>query len=152
MNSDFSIPSTTAEIVRIYHAIDETKLSREYFELAGKREGPYKRFYLSGELEYVANYIDDKLNGPSISYYQSGKVYKECNYQDDKLHGEFRSYYANGKLNIKCRYVNGKEEGEYITHYDSGTVKFEGHYKDAILVRGYTEYNPDGSVYIFNRP
>ena len=52
-----------AKVVRTYHDDEKTKLREEYYEINGKKEGLYKKYYYNGQLEVICNYTDDKING-----------------------------------------------------------------------------------------
>ena len=75
-------------IVRTYYDDAKTKLKKEYFINAGKKEGIYKSYYKNGQLKYEVNYIDGKKNGIEKSYYIDGQLFKEVNYINDKKEGQ----------------------------------------------------------------
>ena len=50
-------------VYREYYDEEKTKLKSEVFMHNGKKEGIYKSYYSNGQLWYIYNYIDDKING-----------------------------------------------------------------------------------------
>lgn len=70
----------------------------------GKREGLFKRYYLSGALLAEANYKNDKLEGLTKIYYESGKLKEEGNYKDNKLVGLWKYYDESGALKAETMF------------------------------------------------
>ncbi len=60
-------------VIKTYHIIngveDKTKLNEEYFQLNGKKEGIYKKYYKNGHLECEVNFVDGVKNGIYRTYY-----------------------------------------------------------------------------------
>ena len=50
-----------------------------------------------------------KKDGPYTKWYWNGKIHEKCTYKDGKLHGTNTYWYDNGQKSIECTYKNGKE-------------------------------------------
>jgi hypothetical protein len=58
----------------------------------GKANGVSKKYYNSGQLQWVANFKDGKKDGPAQSYSESGVLEWETMFKDGKLDGVARQY------------------------------------------------------------
>ena len=82
-----------------YHDENKTIIKKIYFEdEQGLKQGSFKRFYASGNIEAEANYKDGKLDGAYKHYYENGNIIMECTYKDRKLEGVFKKYNRDGSL------------------------------------------------------
>jgi uncharacterized protein len=104
-----------AQLIRTYYDEAKTQLHEEYYEVDGKKEGVYKR------------------------YYDNGQLWEECNYVNGKLNGEYKQYHDNGQLEAKCNYVNGETYGESVEYFSEGTLFYK--FIKYPNYREYEEYN-----------
>ncbi|WP_282031730.1 energy transducer TonB [Winogradskyella eximia] len=98
-----------------------------------KADGPFKKYYDSGELHLEGEYQSKKPVGTWKSYHKNGQVLSIYSYKNGKRSKEFISYYEDGSLESKIE----KEEDTYIkrSYYNSGKLKTlsevgNGYYKE----------------------
>ncbi|WP_299098811.1 toxin-antitoxin system YwqK family antitoxin [uncultured Winogradskyella sp.] len=84
-------------------------------------DGPYKKYYDSGELLLEGQYLSNKRASTWKSYYKNGQVKSIYSYKDGKQNKDFISYYEDGSLKSKTE----KEDDTYIkrSFYKSGELK-----------------------------
>jgi hypothetical protein len=97
----------------------------------GNWDGPVKRYYDDGNIEYIASYANGKLNGLVKWYSKSGDLYKTETYSKGKLEGLVILYDSLGYKHLEQDYVNGKEIG--YRFYDTlGNVDAKFVYLDTL--------------------
>ena len=89
----------------------------EHYEM-GKFVGPYKSFYVGGQLELEGSYIGNAMTGAWTRYYESGKLMEVVNFKDSEENGPFIEYYENGELKAEGSYLNGDNEHGELKLYD----------------------------------
>lgn len=130
----------------------------------GKKEGLWKEYYESGELEGSGKYAKELMVGQCKGYYKSGKLkhiidhyensrsyieyYENGNKSSEsvmrtkdkkygsKLDDPFKQYYGNGNLKIVANFDYGTQDGIYKSYDESGNLEQEFDYD---LVKG-TKY------------
>ena len=114
-----------------------TTIHRAYYEKNGtikseitiknkKKNGPAKKYYLTGEVHTLVNYVDNVKEGEAIWYYKNGQPYRVTQYVNGKIEGIRKVYYENGKLQAEIPYKNNEPieglkeynvKGVLITYY-----------------------------------
>lgn len=84
-------------------------LSDSYYR-SNKHHGEYRQYYMNGNINYIQNFVDGKLNGKYIVYDKNGLIISEENYLNDKHHGINKYYEPNqhGKIAEVRYYENGQ--------------------------------------------
>jgi antitoxin component YwqK of YwqJK toxin-antitoxin module len=102
----------------------------------GNYTGVYMEFNERGQLELVANYLNNKLNG-NWGKYRFGRPQEEASYKNGELDGTYKKYFErDGKLQTTIEYKDGVQDGYYRFYDDGGNVKLEYLYKDGEKVEG----------------
>jgi TonB family protein len=91
------------------------------------RQGIFKNYYQSGQLQSVEQYINNKKNGKWIQYFESGIKDYESEYQNDNKTGVWIWYFDNGKIGAREKYKNNirvkakywNKEGEKVEIKDA---------------------------------
>lgn len=96
----------------------------------GRRQGPWKEFYRSGELKAEGSYKDNLKVGNWKYFYLDGELEQTGSYQRGLPNGMWTWYYPNGQTWREEEYLMGREEGMSIEYSDSGTVLAKGNYVD----------------------
>ncbi len=100
----------------------------------GKKNGTMVRFGKTGQLEALANYVDDALNGPYTKYVRT-KVVETSFYKNGQLEGSRKTFYDDGKIKTESSYVNGKRNG-MERYYDlDGNVTIEYEYQNGERIK-----------------
>lgn len=98
--------------------------------------GMYLEYNKRGQIELVANYLNNQLNG-TYTKYKFGRIVEESTYKMGKLDGVFRSYFNNSdKLQREIEYTDGKQNGFWRAYNEEGQVVMEYVYKDGEKVSG----------------
>ena len=85
--------------------------SIEYFvNENGKNDGPYKRFYETGELLQDTFFIDGKQNYENDIYDLEGNLLRRSRLIDGEYVGETEEFYANGKIKSVKTKVDGFDD------------------------------------------
>ena len=100
----------------------------------GKRDGPWVRYYINGQLWVKKTYKDGKLDGPWSMYWTTGRVMDKGTYKDGNKEGLWVGYHENGQLFMEGTYKNGKKEGPWVTYHEDGQLLSKGTYKNGQLV------------------
>lgn len=96
----------------------------------GRRQGPWKEYYPTGELKSEGSYKDNIKIQKWVYYYIDGDVEQTGNYLRGMPDGLWSWYYPNEQLWREEEYVSGREDGASIEYSDSGAVIAKGTYID----------------------
>ena len=113
-----------------YFYENDIKTGEGLLDSLGLRQGPWKLFYLSGELRAEGEYKDGKKEGPWKFYFRDGKKEQQGNYREDLATGAWKWYYNNGSIHRDEIYRKGKEDGHAVEYDSLGVVVSEGDFID----------------------
>ncbi|MBT8232310.1 MAG: toxin-antitoxin system YwqK family antitoxin [Saprospiraceae bacterium] len=111
------------------------------------KNGAYKRFFESGEIQETATYVNGKLEGERIIYHKNGKPEIREFYKDDVLEGDYFSYYENGQIEISSKYSNGVMNGPLTKYYENGKVQEKVQMVDNTENGPFKEYFENGQIH-----
>jgi antitoxin component YwqK of YwqJK toxin-antitoxin module len=94
----------------------------------GRRQGPWKEFYDSGELRSEGSYKKGLREGEWVFYYKDGKEEQRGTYFKGKPDGDWKWTYNNGQTWREESFIEGLEEGLAIEYNDTGKVVSKGNY------------------------
>lgn len=114
-------------------------------DLNGYQQGEWKKYYASGKVFIVANYINDTLEGPVKSYYKNGILQAENDYIGGKLNGVSKQYDIKGKIIREISYKNNLIYGNCI-YYEDGVIYTERYYKNGIVDGPCKDYYENGKL------
>jgi uncharacterized protein len=80
----------------------------ETYYVDDEESGPYKRFYLNGQIREVGQNLSDKEEGDWKYFNSNGILIKECSYKTGNLTGTYREYYDNKQLKVDGAYRQGE--------------------------------------------
>lgn len=89
------------------------------------RDGEYKAWYPTGQLEFHGLYKEGKRTGGWKQWYKSGQLQSEETYILDVLDGPYVTWYENGQKRIEAHVVQGKYVGHYLSWFDNGQTEFD---------------------------
>jgi len=124
-----------------YYDSGKLKIDGQY-NSNGKHTGTWKKFYESGELEYLLDYVNGKRHGSKIQYFESGKIEHTGTFKDNKSEGIWKFYderdmlpefflQKNGEdLELATGCLSGECENGYGMKYKGGwgPKLFEGNF------------------------
>ncbi len=122
----------------------KNELSQSFFFL-GKREGEVKKYYKSGNLYSVENYLNGKSNGKWLVFYENGDIKSCVNYCNGRLHGDFHLYSKSCKKR-SGEYDNGKMIGFHRLWSDNGELIVESEYKDGNRIGIFKQFDECGNL------
>lgn len=94
----------------------------------GRRQGPWKEYYETGELKSEGKYKNGKRTGDWLFYYRDGKEEQRGTYRQGKPDGDWKWTYNNGQTWREEVFYDGLEEGLSIEYNDTGKVVSKGNY------------------------
>lgn len=98
----------------------------------GYKTGEWKKYYNSGNVFILANYVNDTLEGKVISYYKNGKVQAENDYLVGKLNGVSKQYDIKGNPIREISYKENLIFGN-CKYYEDGYLDNELYYKNGAI-------------------
>lgn len=158
------------KIIKAYIFYKGIMTGEGIIDINGKKQGPWKEYYNTGELMSSGSYSNSirigewnfyhnngnieqngtyNKNGTPINewnfYHENAALYKNEYYLDGELEGEYIEYNDTGKIIVKGQYVEGFEMGEW--EYRIGDIIQKGTYQDGVEV-GWWVYTsvPGGNI------
>ncbi len=143
------------------------KLKIEGFYLNDKKDGFFKYFNESGNLEKLEKYIngniiegaeETRILETRVDYYIDGKQKVIQTYLDSKPHGIRREYSQEGKIiegylfnegeliGIGIIDENGRKQGSWKELYNKNRLRAEGNYLDNRPINDWKYFFPSGKV------
>ena len=111
------------------------------------REGLWKWYSATGNLEKSGSIHLGHLNGEWDYYYSNGKKMLAGEYKIDQRVGQWTGYYEDGNKRFSGRYADGRETGKWETYHPvTGTVSSAGTFKEGLRDGEWVYSYPDGSV------
>jgi hypothetical protein len=110
-----------------------------------------REYYENGNLQSEGIYINDTVkNGWYKTYYETGEIQEEKNYKLGKKEGLQKTYFKNEKLERTVTFKNGIQEGEAVGYYENGKRKLQGFWKNGKGYGNAIYYYPDGKLQHYN--
>ncbi|MPM06157.1 hypothetical protein SDC9_52453 [bioreactor metagenome] len=124
---------STGNIVKGYVFGGGIMLGEGIIDPAGKKQGPWKEYYETGELMASGTYKNNERVGSWTFYHNNGKVEQKGSFTTKGIpDDEWNYYYESGNLLKKEFYEDGEPEGEYVEYSDSGEVLVKGMYSEGL--------------------
>ena len=113
-----------------------------------KLHGPYRRWFMDGQLCEEMFYEDNILNGIHNIYYMNGAKHIEFNYMNGYKHGKQTMWFPDGKLSVIQNYCMGQLVGLQQTFYNNGQIKTSENYNsDGQLHGSWRHYFKNGRIH-----
>ncbi len=106
------------------------KLFEGIVDIEGRKQGPWKHFYRSGELKAQGSYKDDLKVGNWKYFYRDSTLEQTGNYLNGRADGLWQWFYADGSILREEEYAFGREDGLSVEYSDTGSVLAKGNYID----------------------
>ena len=91
-------------------------------ELNDENHGWWISFNADNSKKWERHYLNGKKNGPERVWFTSGQLKSECNFIDDELNGLWKTWYSNGNLKNDTYFTNGNQS-HYSRWYDNKGIK-----------------------------
>ncbi len=103
-------------------------------------------FFVNGNLEYEAEYVNGKLDGTSKVWLEDGTLYSISEYSNNQPHGIWKKFHPNEKLMFEVNYEYGQKHGMEKWYYENGNLKSEQEFDFGIPISETTRWNIDGTL------
>ena len=126
---------------------DSTGTGRvEGFVENGKKTGQWIEYNAEGDISWIKNYVNGKLEGTALRMTFRNQVDLKLNYKQDQQDGPWTAYKF-GKVIEQRNYKAGKLDGTVMT-YDDRTfnLRQEVQYKDGLQDGYFKYYDDEGNV------
>lgn len=134
------------------------------------KDGPFRTFYLNGNLKVKGVYKNDSLdgkiiwfynegiiknetyfkngikNGQSVDYYPNGKIEAIAYYRNDLLNGEMKIFYENGKVKKIWNIIDDKFLGEFKSFYENGKIKQYAYLNEDTIFSYRADFDVNGNL------
>lgn len=137
-SSEFNLGNGTFE-ARWYNG--KSRVQGEF--RAGMREGRWKTWFESGNLESEIDYVHGEQSGVSRSWFSNGVIAHETHYRNGILDGDFINYYTDGRIAGKAQYEKNHPVGTQTFYLHSGGIEYENLYAPSTTVQ--TRYYSNGA-------
>lgn len=105
----------------------------------GLKQDEWKYYYTNGNLHFLKNYLDGKLNGKYQEFSQNEILIKLGQYKNDEKDNNWIEYYNNGKEKLNLIFNNGEiicckqfdENGKLLLEYNQEFVN--SYHKNGII-------------------
>lgn len=98
----------------------------------GRKQGPWKEFYPTGELKAEGSYKDNLKIKLWKYYYINGDIEQTGRYVRGQADGIWTWYYENRQVWREEEFILGEEEGPSVEYSDSGSVIAKGSYIEGL--------------------
>jgi antitoxin component YwqK of YwqJK toxin-antitoxin module len=102
----------------------------------GKKDGVWRNWYASGQLENEWTLVNGEIDGMRRSWYKSGQLMSEGGYLNGNQEGVRRGWYENGQLMLESSFVNDRRDGVWTVWNKHGDVLSEETYVNSKCVSG----------------
>jgi len=111
----------------------------------GKRNGEWKNFFNSGQLQMISNFSKGQQQGLNTLYNKTGKLSSIRNYENDTLQGR-NDIFTDRGLRKTFYYRDGDLNGPYKSYYPDGKLMVEGFYANDDLFGKRLTYSQNGRL------
>ena len=105
-----------------------------------------RSYYQNGNLEYEAEYMNDKLDGASRVWSEDGSLLSVSEYSNGQPHGAWKKFHPNGSVMYEVQYEYGQKHGDEKWYYENKQLKAEQKFNYGNTVTGIVRWNPDGTL------
>ena len=105
-----------------------------------------RSYYQNGNLEYEAEFVNEKLDGTSRVWSEDGTLISDSEYSNGQPHGEWKTFHPNGKLKYKTTYFHSQKHGYERWHYNNGQVKSEQKFNFGKAETEIIRWDSDGTI------
>lgn len=122
---------STGKIIKGYVFNEGVLIGEGLLDAMGKKQGPWKEYYESGEIMAKGNYKNGNRVGQWLFYHKNGKIEQEGSFTSKGIpDGEWKYYYETGQVLKEETFMNGENDGDYTEYNDSGKVIVKGQFSE----------------------
>ena len=105
-----------------------------------------RSYFPNGNIEYEAEFINQKLDGTSRVWLEDGTLLSESEYTNGQPNGVWKTFHPNKKLKYETAYFHSQKHGYERWYYENGQLKSEKEYEYGKPIKEIIRWNPDGSI------
>ncbi len=133
-----SPPEQEPQVLRDYWPNGELRVEREVtYDSDGTpiNDGQYRCWYINGQLEYEATYVDGQIHGRARRWHKNGRLAVEEHFDHGLRHGTRKTWDTDGLRRKQEAHVHGKPHGTWYLWNKEGEVKWRGRYERGVPVQ-----------------
>ena len=108
------------------------EVGRGIIGASGKIEGPWKLFYVNGNVKEEGEYKEGLREGTWQFYDKQGILIQKGNYRKGKPDGLWRWFHEDGSSRREESYTRGREDGESVEYDTEGNIVAKGNFADGL--------------------
>ncbi len=116
------------------------------FYEGGRKHGPFRDFYATGEKRTEGIYVDGLLDGPWETFHKDGAIAGIATFSRGKLEGIHRMFLPSGAVKLESRYLHDLRDGPWRLLRDDGTLHEEGAHDLGLRVGPWKIHDERGGV------
>ena len=105
-----------------------------------------RSYFLNGNLEYEAEFINEKLDGTSQVWSEDGTLLSVSEYSNGQPHGVWKTFYPKEKLKYETTYFHSRKHGYERYYYENGQLKSEQKFSYGKSETEIVRWNVDGTI------
>ena len=105
-----------------------------------------RSYFPNGNLEYEAEFINEKLDGTSRVWSEDGTLLSVSEYSNGQPHGVWKTFHSNEKLKYETTYFHSQKHGYERWYYENGQLKSEQKFNYGKLETEIVRWNIDGTI------
>ena len=105
-----------------------------------------RSYFPNGNLEYEAEFVNEKLDGTSRVWSEDGILISISQYSNGKPHGSWKTFHRNNNLNYETTYFHNQKHGYEKWYYENGQLKSEQKFNYGKAATEVIRWNSDGSI------
>ena len=105
-----------------------------------------RSYFPNGNIEYEAEFINQKLDGTSRVWLEDGTLLSVSEYSNGQPHGIWKIFHPNEKLKYKTTYFHSQKHGYERWYYENSQLKSEQKFNYGNAETEIVRWNLDGTI------
>ena len=105
-----------------------------------------RSYFPNGNLEYEAEFINEKLDGTSRVWSEDGILLSVSEYINGQPHGMWKKFHFNQNLEYETTYFHSQKHGYERWYYENGQLKSEQKFSYGKSETEIVRWNVDGTI------
>ena len=105
-----------------------------------------RSYFPNGNLEYEAEFINEKLDGTSRVWSEDGTLLSVSEYSNGQPHGVWKIFHPNQKLKYETTYFHSQKHGYERYYYENSQLKSEQKFSYGKSETEIVRWNVDGTI------
>ena len=111
--------------------------------LAGRKQGAWTEWYVSGERRSKLEFRDGRADGRWLEWYEDGTPKSEGYYADGEEHGLWTLWGPGGEISERGKMRVGERDGDWAGWHVNGAERYRRHYRNGVAT-SWEEWDPRG--------